>query len=118
MNPFISLIKDTVTGAKDKAISELVRFMFTKWGLDKYGEIQSLILHSGERRINAMVLLKGELYPIEMSVDYRIESIGGQSFFIADQITFSREWANLAFQDFCPHEAKRMEINSILGAML
>ena len=65
-----------------------------------------------------MVLLKGELYPIEMSVDYRIESIWGQSFFIADQITFSREWANLAFQDLCPPEAKRMEINSILGAML
>ena len=118
MNPFFSTIKDKVTGAKDRAISELGKFMFTKWGLDKYGEIQSLSLQSSERRINAMILLKGESSPIEMGVDYRIESIGGQSFFIADQITFSREWANLAFQDFCPPEAKRMEINSILGAML
>ena len=118
MNPFFSIIKETVTHAKDMAVSQFGKFMFTKWGLDKYGEIQSLSLLSGERRINAMVLLKGELYPIEMGVDYRIERIGGQSFFIADQVTFSREWANLAFQDFCSPEAKRTEINSILATML
>ena len=118
MNSFFSVIQDKFAGAKDKAIFELGKFMFTKWGLDKYGEIQSLSLQSGEKRINALVLLKGESQPIEMGLDYRIESIGGQTFFIADQITFSREWANLAFQDFCPPEGRRMEINSILAAML
>ena len=118
MNTFLSIIQGQVAGAKDKAVFELGKFMFTKWGLDKYGEIQSLNLLRVEKRINAMVLLKGELHPIEMGIDYRIDSIGGQSYFIADQITFSREWANLAFQDFCPPEARRMELNSILAAML
>jgi hypothetical protein len=118
MNTFFSTIKDKVTGAKDMALSQFGKFIIVKWGLDKYGMIESLSLQSGERRIDAKILLKGELYPIDMGVDYRIESIGGQSFFIADQVTFSREWANLAFQDLCPPNAKRMEIHSAIAALL
>jgi|GEM_PF-2871439 len=111
-------MKSLLTGFKDKAISEFGKFILTKWGLDKYGEIQSLSLQSEKKRIDATLLLKGETYPIEMSVDYRIETIVDQKFLIADQVSFSREWANLVFHDHCPPDAKRMEIHSMIAAML
>ena len=118
MNPFLSVIQDKVTGAKDKAVFELGKFMFTKWGLDKYGEIQSLNLQTAPKHIDATILLKGETSTMAMGIDYRIERIGNQSFLVADQILFSKEWANLAFQDLCPSELRRLEINPVVAAML
>jgi hypothetical protein len=111
-------MKSFLTGIKDKAISEFGKFILKKWGLDKYGEIHSLTLRSNEKCIDGTILLKGEENTIAMTVEYRIESVEKQTFFIADKITFSREWANLAFQDFCLPDVRRFEIHSAVAALV
>ena len=111
-------MKSLLTGFKDKALLVFGQFMFTKWGLDKYGEIQPISLQSGKKRIDVTVLLIGETSPIEVGVDYRIESIGEQTFLIADQVTFSRQWATLLFEDHCPPELRRREVDSAIASLL
>ena len=111
-------MKSFITGMKDKAVFEFGKFVLKKWGLDRYGEIQSLTLRTNEKCIDGTVLLKGEENTIAMKVEYRVESVEKQTFFIADKITLSREWANLAFQDFCPPDVRRFEIHSAVAALL
>ena len=111
-------MKSFLATAKDKSMSALGKILLSRWGLDKYGEIQSLRLQSEIKHIDATLFLKGESCPIEMCIDYRIESIGSQRFLVAEHVLFSREWANLFFNDHCPPEAKRMEIHSVFAALL
>jgi hypothetical protein len=111
-------MKSYLTGAKDKFMSVLGKILLTRWGLHKYGTIQSLRLQSEIKHIDATLVLKGESGPIELRISYKIEKIENQSFFVADQIAFSREWANMLFNDHCPPEARRIEIHAAFAALL
>lgn len=62
--------------------------------------------------------LKGETIPILVGIDYSIVNSGDMRTLTANQVTFSREWANLMFQDFCPPEARAIEIKPYISVLL
>ena len=111
-------MKSFLADLKDKSMSGLGKYLLTKSGFDKYGEIQTLDIQSKKKRIDATLLLRGESCPIEIGINYRIEMMGDQKYLIAEQVSFSREWISLFFNDHWPSDAKRIEINTVIAAML
>jgi hypothetical protein len=107
-----------IRGAKDTVLSTLSRVLVNKFGIAKYGSITSLLLDSTAKKIRLSLTLKGENQPIEMEAHYRLEKQSGPSILIIESAHCSRKWATLAFNDFCPPEARRIQLPPFVDMLL
>ena len=105
-------------GAKDKALSALSRVLANKFGIAKYGAITSLRLDSANKKIQLSLTLKGENQPIDLEARYRVEKSRAGSILVIESAHCSREWATLAFNDFCPPEARRIPLPPFIDLLL
>jgi len=105
-------------GPKDAVVSGLGRLLINKWGIAKYGAVTSLVLDSKSKTISFSLTLKGEKEPIDVEMRYRVEKQSGTSVLLIDSAHCSREWANLAFNDFFPLEKKRIPLPPFANILL
>jgi hypothetical protein len=109
-----SIIRDS----KDAMLGKLSRVLINKLGIAKYGAMTSLLLDSTGKTIWLSLKLKGETQPIDIEAHYRLEKQPGSSTLIIESAHCSREWATLAFNDFCPPEARRLQLPPFVDMLL
>jgi hypothetical protein len=86
-------IKDSVASGAAKAL--------LAGRVERYGRLLDLRIHSRERTLAASVLLAGESEEIRLEVGrYRISGARGQHVLVIERISASREWLQLALEDF------------------
>src|SRR5437870_681261 len=105
-------------GLKDAVLSGLGRLLINKWGIAKYGAVTSLALDSKKKTISFSLTLKGEKELIHVEEHYRVEKQSGTSVLLIDSAHCSREWANLAFNDFVSPEKRRIPLPPLANVLL
>ena len=104
-------------GPKDAVLSAVGRLLINKWGIAKYGAITSLVLDSKSKTISFSLTLKGEKEPIDVEMRYRVEKQSGTSVLLIDSAHCSREWANLALNDFVSPEMRRIPLSPFVNIL-
>jgi hypothetical protein len=87
-------------GIKDSMASSAAKALLAG-RLERYGRLLDLRIHSRERSLSASVLLAGEREEIRLEVGrYRIIGDRGGHALVVERISASREWLQLALEDF------------------
>jgi hypothetical protein len=113
-----SSMLSVIRGSKDAILGRLSRVLINKFGIAKYGALTSLELDSAGKKIRLSLTLKGETQPIKIEAHYRLEKQSGSSILIIESAHCSREWATLAFNDFYPPEARRIQLPPFVDMLL
>lgn len=105
-------------GPKDAALSKLGQVLINKFGMARYGTLTSLALDSRNKTLRMSLMLKGEMQPIDLEARYRVENEPGGKRLVIESAECSREWATYAFNDFCPPEARRIQLPPFADLLL
>lgn len=69
--------------------------------ISRYGEIDDFQIDSDNHRILMKIILKGEVEPILLTINrYELINIDEKDYLLIREISSSREWINLAAEDF------------------
>jgi hypothetical protein len=90
----------TLTEIKDNIVSFSAE-KFLKIPFKRYGEMLDFNINSEDKIITIKVQLKGETDPLLVKVnDYEYTEDSGSPYLIVKKISISKEWMNLAANDF------------------
>jgi hypothetical protein len=88
-------------GALKDNIASLAAKSLLAGRLERYGQLLDLRIHSRERTMSLEMLLAGEEKEIRIEVGrYRMASEGGKLLLVIESLRASREWLQLALEDF------------------
>ena len=111
-------MRSLIKGGKDAMLSKLSRVLANKFGIARYGTLTSLELDSTHKILRLSLNLKGENQPIDLEARYRVEKSPESRILVIESAHCSREWATLAFNDFCPPEARRIPLPPFVHVLL
>jgi len=111
-----SWIKEAVQDVRDSAVETGIRVYLSNI-LKPFGTMTNLTIDSKARTIHLELELKGETSSIRIEIEkYALHEEGGELFLEILAIRASREWMNLAADQFVKN--KRFKIPSYLKAAL
>ena len=91
------IVAELVTGGP----SEVIRCRFNESVYAKYGQMLSLKIDRSTKSASLQILLAGESEPVSVEIGkYHLDDINGKKFVVVDSVTISRQWMNLAAQDY------------------
>ncbi len=103
-------IAETLIRGKDRALSELARFLANRLQLARYGEMTGFTADTLKKEIHFALRLKGETELIEARITYCLERSGGKTLLTAERIWISREWVNRLFNDMAQSRGRCVEL--------
>ena len=103
-------ITETLIRGKDKALSELARFLANRLQLARYGEMIDCRVDTLTKEIHVSLRLNGEQEIIETRILYCLEHDQGKTALVAERIWVSREWVNSLANDLAESRGRRLEL--------
>lgn len=98
-------------------ISSMAAEKFLTQYIQRYGKLLDFKLNSQQKKIDVKVQLLGEVSPVEVNIgNYSLIDEGEKSYVRINEIKTSREWLNLALNDYI--KGRKFELPSQYAGMI
>ncbi len=96
----LSSIANALGAARDRAVEAAARG-FISQKIQRFGELKRLELDTRQKRMELEVALKGEVSPVNLTIDgYEVVRRGSEAYLVVRQVRASREWIALAAEEY------------------
>jgi hypothetical protein len=101
---------------KDKALAATA-IAFIRPKIARYGELHALEIHTGDRRAQVVILLKGEEEPTQLTIGrYELVRDGETAEIRFYEFDASRDWIRAAMEDFVG--SRSFELPPVIARLL